>query len=78
MTTEQDYQVTHEGEIYFVRIDEDGAVITVSDKDKNPVDLDEDVKETIANKGLDLYDEAKESDLDEEEDGDEEEKEESE
>lgn len=68
MTTEQDYQVTHEGEVYFVRIDEDGAVITISDKDKNPVDLDEDVKETIANKGLDLYDEAKENDLDEDED----------
>jgi hypothetical protein len=42
MITEQDYQVTHEGEIYFVRLDDEGELVTVSDKDKNPADLDED------------------------------------
>jgi hypothetical protein len=57
MITEQDYQVTHEGEIYFVRLDDEGELVTVSDKDKNPADLDDDVRETVVNKAFEMYEE---------------------
>lgn len=67
---ERDFKVSYEGNDYYVRIDEEGDVVTVSNKNKDPIsaddDLDEDDLDEIRDRATEMWQEQRDEEEEEE------------